>query len=99
MMPLFRHIRHPDISDCITYRLCVYMYNWPHSLAIQYRSELCRWVSFVSGCQYLRSACRVQLDVTRYRLTNYREPSFICVPTAVWNTQRHCCVVFCQNHL
>jgi len=40
-----------DVSQCVTFKLCVMVYKCLHGLAPQYVSKLCVPVVYVAGCR------------------------------------------------
>lgn len=57
-----------DVTDRITFRLCVHVFLCLHDMIPTYLTELCRMVSEFEGCRHLLTSGRCQLDIARYHL-------------------------------
>jgi len=75
-----------NITDRITFRLCVHVFLCLHGTAPSYLSEHCRLVSEFEGRRHLRSSGHSQLDVPRYRLATIGRRVFGYVGPKTWNS-------------
>ena len=75
-----------DVTDCITFRLCVYVFLCLHGMVPSYLSELCRSVSESDGRRHLRSSGRSQLVVPRYSLATVGRRAFGYAGPKAWNS-------------
>ena len=71
-----------DVSECITFSLCIMVYECLHDMAQPYLSELCWQTCNVEGRHQLRSVTRGNLDVPRCRLWTYGRRNFCAGPAA-----------------
>jgi len=83
------HVRHDvlrwlDVSDRITFRLCVQVFQCLWGMAPSYLSELCRLES--EGRRQLRSSGRSQLAVSRYNLATVGRRAFGYAGPKAWNS-------------
>jgi len=55
----WRHVLHwLDVTDWISFRLCIQVYKCRHSMAPGHLIDLCQTVSSTKGCRHLRSVSR-----------------------------------------
>jgi len=64
-----------DVSEWVTYKLCIMVHSCLHGQAPQYLVDLCLLVSDVTSRQHLRSASRRLLVLPQHRLRTYWLPS------------------------
>jgi len=57
-----------DVPECVTFKLCLFVYKCLHGMRLSYLLEICQPISLLAGRHHLCLAVRGQLAVPHYRL-------------------------------
>jgi len=76
-----------DADDRVKFTLCVQVFKCVHNMVLEYLTSLCQPMFLVSGCQYLQSAQRGQLNYPCINLAMaYASPT---TWNSTWQSERH----------
>jgi len=74
------------LSERVTFKLGLMVFNCLHNQAPQYLVDLCQSVSSVASRQHPRSVSRGLLVVPRHCLSSYGRQAFSVAGPVIWNS-------------
>jgi len=86
VMPLLNDLHWLRVPECITYKLCVLVYNCLHGTAPQYLQEIIQPVAEVTSRCRLRSASSSALVVPATRRSSLGDRAFAVAGPRAWNS-------------